>query len=48
MSAVIDHVIGAISPASAAQAAAARDRLGDPAPASVAGLAVRLALVERR
>lgn len=43
MSAVLDHVIAAISPASEAQAAAAAARLGEPEPGSVAALAVRLA-----
>lgn len=43
MSAVLDHVIAAISPASEAQAAAAHARLGDPEPGSVAALAIRLA-----
>ncbi|MCE9574442.1 MAG: nicotinate-nucleotide--dimethylbenzimidazole phosphoribosyltransferase [Deltaproteobacteria bacterium] len=43
MTAVLDHVIAAISPASEAQAAAAAARLGDPEPGSVAALAIRLA-----
>ena len=40
---VIEHVIDSISPASEAQAAAARDRLGGGADGTLAALAVRLA-----
>jgi nicotinate-nucleotide--dimethylbenzimidazole phosphoribosyltransferase len=43
MSAVLDHVIAAISPASEAQALAARTRLGDAEPGSLAALAIQLA-----
>jgi nicotinate-nucleotide--dimethylbenzimidazole phosphoribosyltransferase len=40
---VIDHVVASISPASEAQAAAARDRIGAGADGTLAALAVRLA-----